>query len=526
MSLAGLRPLLAVALREELPRSAPWAALLTVLSASSVAAYALVLDDPESRARLSLSVAANPAMNLIFGVPRDLLTVDGFNAWRAGGLGALLVGLLAITVVVRHTRAQEDSGRAELVAAGVVGRGTALAVAVVTAVVVAVAVSVVAGVVTVAIGGGPGPTLLLCAAFATSGGLFAGLAAVAVQVGPDARTATVVATSCLGLLYLARGYVDAAGVEGAGPWLTPFGWLARTRPATGDDWWPLLPVWLAAVALAGVGALLQSRRDHGRGLVATRRGRARAGLVRTLPGFVGRQTRSGVVAWLVALALVGTVMGTLATTIGTEIADNPLVARVLAVGALDRTDLVDEFVLTLLKVVSLLAAASGAQVLMGFHGEEVAGRLDALLAAPVVRPRLLGWYVLTAHLVSAAGLLVAATLIGQVGARGEEPLDASEVVAQGLLVLPAVWLVLGVSVATVGAHPSARLAGWAAIAVTFVLTILGPMLELPDWLLAVSPLWHVPQAGSGPELAWAVLWALWLLLLAVGFVGHRRRDLG
>lgn len=283
MKLAGAGPLVRVALRDELPRTVPWAVLLTVLSASSVAAYTFVLDDLESRQRVALTVATNPAMNLIFGVPRDLLTVDGFNAWRAGGLGSLLVGLLAITVVVRHTRAEEDSGRAELVAAGAVGRDVPLLVAGVVAVVVSVLAATVAGLVTVAIGGGAGPTLLLCAGYASAGVFFAGVAAVAVQVGSDSRSATVVATSVLGLLYLARGYVDAAGVEGIGAWVTPFGWLARTRPATGDDWWPLLLLWVAALALAGCGAVLRSRRDHGRGLLAEPRGRERAG-VGVLPG--------------------------------------------------------------------------------------------------------------------------------------------------------------------------------------------------------------------------------------------------
>ncbi len=527
MILAGAPPLLRVALREELPRTVPWALLLSVLSASSVAAYTLVLDDAESRQRLAFTVAANPALNLVFGVPRDLFTTDGFNAWRAGSLGALLVGLLAITVVVRHTRAEEDSGRAELVAAGVVGRGTALFVAGVVAVVVSVLASTLAAVVTVAVGGGVGPTVLICAGFASSGAFFAGVAAVAVQVGSDSRSATVVATSVLGVLYLARGYVDAAEVGGPGSWLTPFGWVARTHPATGDEWWPLLPLWVAGLALGAVGAVLQTRRDHGRGLVPGRPGRARGRWVRTLPGFVVRQMRSSVVAWWIGLATVGAVMGTLATTVGPEIADNPLVARILAAGLLDESSLTAEFVLTLLKVNSLLAAAAGAQVLTGLHADEVAGRLDPLLAAPVTRPRLFGWYVLAAHVASGVGLLLAAVLIGQAGARSSEnPLVPGDVLEQGVLALGAVWLVLAVSVATVGAFPRVRSLGWVAIALTFVLTILGPMLELPDRVLAASPLWHVPRVDD-PDYGtgWWVVWGLWLLLVVVGVAGHRRRDL-
>ena len=86
--------------------------------------------DPASQAVLSRNVASNPAFALIFGSARDLTTAEGFNDWRAPGPGGFSAGLMAIFIVVRHSRGDEDSGQAELIASGVVSRHTRLMVAV------------------------------------------------------------------------------------------------------------------------------------------------------------------------------------------------------------------------------------------------------------------------------------------------------------------------------------------------------------------------------------------------------------
>ena len=103
--LTGTRPLLRVALRQDLRNIAPWVVLISALSASSILAYAWIFPDPSDRAALATALGANPALSLIFGPARDLTTADGFNAWRAGQLGAFFAGLMAILIVVRNSRA-------------------------------------------------------------------------------------------------------------------------------------------------------------------------------------------------------------------------------------------------------------------------------------------------------------------------------------------------------------------------------------------------------------------------------------
>ena len=84
-----------------------------------------------------------------------------------------------------------------------------------------------------------------------------------------------------------------------------------------------------------------------------------------------------------------------------------------------------------------------------------------------------------------------------------------------------------VSVAVVGARPHVRIAAWAGVVVSFALTILGPTFKLWDWILAISPFWHVPKLTSEDPDWWGLgaIGAVALILLAIGFAGFRRRDI-
>ncbi|WP_433379502.1 hypothetical protein ACQPZX_13600 [Actinoplanes sp. CA-142083] len=258
------------------------------MSASSVLGYAWVFPDLDDRRELAATLGANPALSLIFGPARDLLTADGFNAWRAGGLGAFFAALMAIFIVVRNSRADEDSGQAELLASGVMGRQTRLAAALIMATLASIVLGIVSWLITVACGGGWLSSLALSATFTASGLIFAGVAGIAAQIGSDARTANSIAVATLGIAYIVRGYFGASEASAWTAWLTPFGWLEQVRPATGNNPWPLLPALALAIVPAAVALVLHARRDFGLGMIAPRRGPARGGWVAGVWGLAVR----------------------------------------------------------------------------------------------------------------------------------------------------------------------------------------------------------------------------------------------
>lgn len=522
----GVRPLLKVALHQDARNIAPWVALITVLSASSVLVYPWIFPDAASRAELAMTVGANPALSLIFGPARDLSTPDGFNAWRAGALGGFFAALMAILIVVRNSRADEDSGRAELFASGVMGRQARLAVAVAMAGLASVALGIVSSTVTILFGGDVAASITLGATFTASGLMFAGVAAIAAQVGSESRTASSIAVTTLGVAFLTRGYIDASSVPDWAIWLTPLGWTQETRPASGNNGWPLLLALAFAVVLIAAALALHARRDFGMGMIPPRPGPARGGAVAGLWGLALRLNRSSLISWTIAFIALGAVFGLLATSVGEVIAQNPAMEQLMAAGGVTQAGLAFEFLVTIVRLVGIIAALSGVQIVMRVYGEEAEYRVEPVLAGSVTRRAYLASNAVVAFAAAAVWMLIGGAVLGLVASSVEPSIGAGDVLRQAAATIPAVWALVALALAAVGARPGARVVGWMGVVAAFALTILGPLFRLWDWILGISPLWHVPNVtAAAPDwsgVGW--VWLVALLLTAVGFAGFRRRD--
>ncbi len=169
----------------------------------------------------------------------------------------------------------------------------------------------------------------------------------------------------------------------------------------------------------------------------------------------------------------------------------------------------------------------GGRIVLRIYTEEVNYRAEPLLAGALRRPTYMASNVLVALIGLAIAMLVAGMLLGAVVAAQDDAFSVSDVVRQSIVTIPAVWALVALVLAAVGAAPSRRVIGWIGIVATFGLTILGPTFNLPDWALDVSPLRHVPNILA-PTVDWMGL--LWIagaiaVLLTVGFVGYRRRDI-
>jgi ABC-2 type transport system permease protein len=525
-TLVGARPLLRASLRQEARSFAPWVVIVTVLSTSSVILYPIVFPTLAERERLAAALGANPALGLIFGPARDLSTVDGFNAWRSLALGGFLTALMAIFTVVKATRAQEDSGQAELLASGVLGRPARLVVAVAMASVGSVAVGVAAATVTILFGGDPGASLLLAATFTVTGWMFAAVASVAAQIASEARTASTIAVGTLGVLFVVRGYLYSMQAPDWTVWLTPQGWMQETAPASGNLWWPLLIGVVFAVAVLVVAFVLQARRDFGQGAVAPRPGPAR-GTVRNPLTLALRLNKGPLITWTVAFALLGVVFGYFTTSVTGLVGDNPMVQGLLASGASTPEALVASFLVTILSLVGIIAAVGGVQTMLKVRAEELDDRVEPVLAGSVRRQRFYGAHVIVALAGPAIGVMVAGAVVAAIAAAGDVGVSFGGALLQAVATVPATWTAIAVSVAVIGARPVVKLASWFGVLASFALTILGPTFGLDDWVLAISPFWHVPNVSAAAVdwsgLGWISLVTLGLLL--VGTVGFRRRDL-
>ena len=224
--------------------------------------------------------ASTPALR-IFGVVSGAASAAFMT--RGYLLLAVLAALMSALAVVRHPPERGDRA-AELVGAAVVGRHAGLAAAPVT-VGANVVLAVLLGLVGIATGLPAVGSFMAGLAVGAFGIVFAGVAAVTVQLSSTTRGASGLAAAVLGLAFVVSGVgnmlgtVDASGqrVVSAWPaWLSPMGWGQQMRPFGGDIWWPLGLFAAAFAVLVGVASLLATRRDVGSGILAARRGHAQA----------------------------------------------------------------------------------------------------------------------------------------------------------------------------------------------------------------------------------------------------------
>jgi ABC-2 type transport system permease protein len=303
----GTGTLLRFMLRRDRIRLPAWTLGLPLLMTYFATALDTIVQSPEDLEGLT-AFTSSPA-GALFGGPGfgfDDLTIERFLAGQYGLYVLLGAGLMGLLTVVRHTRAEERSGRAELIRANVVGRHAQLTAALVLTAAMAVVVALLIGAVLISRGFDAGGSMLFGAAVGAVAVAFAGIAAVTVQLSEYPRAASGMAGATLGAAFVLRGLGDMSAVQGTGPswlsWLSPLGWSQQTAAYVHDRWWPLGISLAFAAATAAAGYLLSGRRDFGAGLVPPRPGSPRA--ARWLAGpfaLAFRLHRASLIGWSAAL---------------------------------------------------------------------------------------------------------------------------------------------------------------------------------------------------------------------------------
>jgi ABC-2 type transport system permease protein len=527
-SLAGTRTLLRLNLRRDRVMLSGWIAALALTMVGSAQAYANLYATPKSLLDLTAGIGDNAATLAIYGPVYDV-SIGGLTAWKPGVVALVLAGLMNLLVVVRHTRADEEAGRLELLGAGVVGRNAALAAALTVAVGADLTLAVVTTVGTIAVGLPAAGSLALGLALASAGAMFAAVAAVAAQVTESARMANGIAASVLGLSYLIRAIGDSTGTGWIG-WLSPIGWAQQIRPFAGERWWVLALVVVLSTALVATAVALLARRDIGAGLLPPRPGPAHGGAGLSNPlALAWRLQRNALAGWLVAFVTLGVVAGVIAQSIGDLVKDNSQVEQFLRdLGG--RASLEDAYLASVFGVLGLVAAAYAIQATLRLRSEELTLHAEPVLATAVGRTRwALSHFAFalggSALLLAAAGLAAGVAhglQIGDVG--GEVPRLLGGTLAQ----LPAAWVLGALTVVLFGFAPRATAASWGALFACLLLAEIGPLIGLADWTLDISPFAHVPKLPGGDASAAPFVWLALVAaaLASAGLAGFRRRDVG
>ncbi|SFD15723.1 ABC transporter permease [Streptomyces aidingensis] len=532
-ALAGTGTLIRFNLRRDRIRLPVWVFVLLLITLSTASSLEAAYPDAADRARAAETM--NSPQGLAMSGPAHYLTDYHYGSMLAHqtiSFASVLVGIMSVLIITRHTRTEEETGRAELVRAGVVGRHAHLT----AALSVAVIANAVLGLLhTAALSGysAAGFTaegaLLYGAQTALIGIVFAAVAAVTVQITPHSRGASGWAMAVIGASYAIRAAGDAAGADGSASWLSwlsPIGWVLYTYPYVDNRWWPLLICLAAIAALVWLAFRFSVLRDLGAGLRAARPGRPVGSDALATPlGFALRLHRGLLIGFAVGLALLGLMYGSILGD--AEEMMEGIDALEEAVAELGGS-VIEAFATMIMIPLAVVAAIYAVMAPLRARSEETSGRAEPLLATGLSRTRWLAGHLVVGLAGSTLIMALGGFFFGLAGAASSDQDGLTmELTGAALAYAPAFWVTVGVAAALIGWLPRAAPAAWAVPAGVFLIGYLGVLFDFPQWVMNLDPFGHVPDLPSA-EMNWtplAILTAVAVLLLAAGLAGIRRRDL-
>lgn len=528
---AGTGTLVRLALRRDRVFLPVWILVFVMMAAGSAQASINLYPDQASRVSAAHSTNASAALVALYGRIWDPTSLGELSLFKLTAFGALLVALLTGVLVVRHTRTEEETGRLELLSAGVLGRYASLT----AALIVAIGLNLVLGLATALSLAGVGlPTagsfaFGLC--WAVAGFAFAAVAGVTAQLTEGARAANGLTAVVLGVSYVFRALGDASSDDGPRwlSWLSPIGWAQQIRPYAGDRWLvALVPLTLMAMLIVAAFALVR-RRDMSAGLVRPRPGPATASArLRSPLALAWRLHRGSLYGWTAGFLFLGLIVGNVAANVEGFVDSPDAKDLVIKLGGV--AGITDAFLATEMGMLGLIASAYGIQAALRLRSEETALRAEPLLATGINR---IGWAM--SHLLMALFGTTVLVLVGGLGAGvstgaslGDMGHQVGRLLAAAVIQLPAIWVLTGLVMLLFGLVPSAVTAGWVLFGSFLLVGEFGPIFDLPQGLMDISPYAHTPRLPGGDFSAVPLLWltVIAATLMAAGLVGFRRRDVG
>ncbi|WP_434315777.1 ABC transporter permease [Leifsonia sp. P73] len=535
---------LGVLLRQRLRRDR-WQLLIWILCIAFLALFSAASIDQTygsatGREELIRLAIANPTVLVLRGLPQGtgLAAVTFFEIYT---FLALLAGLMNTFLAVRHSRAEEESGRAELVGSTPAARLTPTVATVIHGVLADIVLALATALGFMASGLPAYGSLVAGAAVGGAGIAFLAVGLLLAQVMSTSRGANGYASAVVVLAWVLRGIGDAIGtVTGSGTtmvsgwptWLSPIGWGEQFSPYVRNDWTPLLLQLGFAIVLIAAVFGLQAVRDSGAGIVPERAGRRDALPMLNGPlGLAWRLQWPTVLGWTIGGLLTGVLAGALGSVVSSSIANDPSLGNirdaVAHLGAGGSGPMTALFLSAIMSIVGVLAAACAVQTVIRLRQEEVGGSAEVMMATPVSRVRWLLDFVLVGLIAIVLVLLAAALAAGvSATAAGEKASAFNDAFAAAAAQFPVALVYLGVLTLVFVVLPSWTVpVGWAALGAGAFIGIFGALIKLPDWLRHFSPFADAPVVvGKVDWTGGYWMFGIAVVALAAAAALIRRRD--
>ncbi|WP_285727111.1 ABC transporter permease [Psychromicrobium xiongbiense] len=516
-------PLIRFRFRRDRVRVPVWVLVFAFTALFVAAALAKTYGDPAERLAVLRVLATDPTLLALRGAP-DGNSSGGFFVVEIGSYLLLMVALMNSFLAVRHSRADEEDGQAELIAATQAGRAASTVATIIHLVIVNILVGLATAVAMMAVGYDAAGSLLLGWSLACTGLVFCAVGLVMSQIFSSARAANGWSSALIGVAWVAnaaansQGTVASDGLQvtpGALDWFTPVGWGMLIRPYTANNPLPGLLSLAFAVILLATSFALQSSRDAAAGLVQPRAGRSWAsGALHEPIGLAWRLQRGPILGWGIGSLLGAVAVGGLGKTLSDAVSGNPQLGAAVQAMANGGGSLLESFLGVMMALIGLFVSAASLQTVMRMRQEEARGTAESVLVTRVPRLR---WYFSFVGLAlgAAAVTLFLSGLVAGLALAGIDSRLVGQAIVLALGQLPAVAVYVSLTAFAFATVPPATIPfGWTLLGLGLVVGEYGTLLGMPEWLRNLAPGGHTVVAPLA-NADWSGTWVMSLLSLAV-----------
>jgi ABC-2 type transport system permease protein len=495
-----------------------------------------VFSSPADRLAVDKLIATIPAsMVNLFGKPEKLGTLGGYMSWKYGAVFALGTALWSIMALSGTLAGEAGKGSLDLVAATPFGkRRIALEKLTAHLTMLILALAFMATMIVISSNvfgdaalGDPIPPIdaigfALWVGFLALffGGLTFALAPLLGRSGSAGVAAVVMV-----LLWIVSGF-DVVPLT----FISPFHWTVNHIALVGEFDWPgLALVGLMGVAFLAIGIEAFARRDLGvtAGLSLPTLPGAILGINGSLARAFGEQLPRAL-AWGLGLGFFGVVLGSLVGSLSDQLgSDNSIVKTLGAVFPGENLTTAGGWLQLYVQLFYIAAGFAATTFVSKWASDETGGRLEMVLATPLRR----AWWVVTGGIAA----LIAVVVMSAMFAAGISAGCLAGGVAPGDAVLGSFSLgvfafaIVGIGVAVGGLWRTSLAAEIAAVVVlaTYLIDLLAPPLNLPDWFHQLALTVHLgsPMVGSWDAAGVVACFAIAAGGIALGAIGIQRRDI-
>jgi ABC-2 type transport system permease protein len=492
------------------------------------ASFINLYSDEALRVAFYLQMKNNPTVVSLLGSVLDP-SIGGLTAWRVGIGASLLMGLISIFLMIRHTRSEERKGRLELLNSAKLGRQAVLSAALITTFSVNLIIAVFMALGLIAQGLDSYSSLVLGMSLAAFGCLFAAITGVAVQLTESSGDARYLMAGVLVFFFMVRIFGWDDGDYAWVSWLSPYGWVHHIGPFA-ENKTGIFVIFLAfIVGFTALAFWLSSLRDLGAGIITQRPGPARASKnLHSSLTLAWRLHRNMLFFWIIIFTLMGTMLGFTAQTVTDIINTNPqFVNLILQLGG--NAGFTDSYFTMMLAFLGEVFAFYAILATLKLQSQESNKYSEMVLTSSVSRGQWAVSNLVFAVLAPALVLIIFALTMGlSYGLVSNGLSDITiRILGAALVYLPAIWLFTGISMILFGLIPRLASLSWVALAVVVIVDLLGEFFDINQWILNISPFTHVPQllAGDTLETPIIILLVLAVLLILMGVWSYQRRDI-